>query len=218
MIKIAPSILSADFSCMADELKKIASADLIHCDVMDGRFVPNITFGMKMIADIKKHTKIPLDVHLMIENPENYIQEFIAAGADYLTFHIEASKRAAHTKEMLTLIKSKGIFAGLAVSPDTSENTLEPFIELCDLIVVMSVYPGFGGQTLIPSSLQKIQNLKNVIRNKNKACLIEVDGGITLENAGSVIESGADILVAGNTVYKSDDPGATIKLLRNQKT
>jgi len=211
-IKIAPSILSADFSKMGEEINKIKNADLIHCDVMDGRFVPNLTFGMKMIADIKKVENIPLDVHLMIDSPENYLEEFIKAGADYLTFHIEATKKI---ELCLDIIGKHNKKRGIAISPDTPVSMLEPYIKFCDIIVVMSVYPGFGGQKFILASLDKIAGLKKMIEDKKSSALIEVDGGVTLENANEIIKAGADILVAGNTVFTHSDPKAAIERLRN---
>jgi len=210
--KIAPSILSADFSRMGDQIRLIQNADLIHCDVMDGRFVPNLTFGMKMIADIKKTTALPLDVHLMIEEPEKYIEQFIKAGADWLTFHVEATKNIEHC---LSLIRTHSIKGGVAISPDTPVTMLDPYIKDCDIIVIMSVYPGFGGQKFIESSIEKIAALKKMIKDKNAHTLIEVDGGVTLENAKDIIGAGADILVAGNTVFGASDPKAAIEKLRS---
>ncbi|MCL2555557.1 MAG: ribulose-phosphate 3-epimerase [Firmicutes bacterium] len=210
--KIAPSILSADFSKMGEQIEMISNADFIHCDVMDGRFVPNLTFGMKMIKDIKKTTNIPLDVHLMIEEPENYIEEFIKSGADYLTFHIEATKKIDHCLDLIHLHNIKG---GLAISPDTPIYTVESHLNKCDIIVVMSVYPGFGGQKFIPASLEKITALKKMITDKNFNTLIEVDGGVTFDNAKNIMDAGADILVAGNTVFGNKKPKNAIKTLQN---
>jgi len=210
-IKIAPSILSANFSKIGDEINKIQNADLIHCDVMDGKFVPNITFGMKMIADIKKITTIPLDVHLMIDSPENYIEEFIKAGADFLTFHIESTKKI---EQCLDIIGKYNIKRGIAISPDTPVAALDPYIRFCDLVVTMSVYPGFGGQKFIANSLEKITALKKIIAQKNCHTLIEVDGGVTFENAKQIINAGADILVAGNTVFSHSNPKEIIEKLR----
>jgi len=210
---IAPSILSANFADIANELSRLkdAKADIVHCDVMDGVFVPNITFGPKFIADIKTKTNLPLDVHLMIVEPERYIDNFIDAGADFLTIHVEATKVLLPSLEK---IKLKGIKAGAVISPDTPVKMLDKALPMCDIVTLMSVYPGFGGQKFIPKSLERLQELSALVKKINPKCLIEIDGGVTLENAQSIKDAGANILVAGNTVFSAKDPKATIEQLR----
>ena len=211
--QIAPSILSANFADITNELKQLedAKADIVHCDVMDGVFVPNITFGPKFIADIRKKTNLPLDVHLMIVEPERYINNFIDAGADYLTIHIEATKKLLPTLEC---IKKRGVKCGAVISPDTPVKILAESLSMCDIVVLMSVYPGFGGQKFIPKSIERLQELFALVKSTNPKCLIEIDGGVTLENAEAIKNIGANILVAGNTVFSSSDPKATIAALR----
>lgn len=210
---IAPSILSADFSRMGEEIKAIekAGADLIHCDVMDGVFVPNITFGIKMIADIRKVTSLPLDVHLMIVNPEKYVERFIDAGADIVTIHYEAASNAAET---LKLIKSKGVKAGIVISPDTDVSVLSEAIKHCDLALLMSVYPGFGGQKFIEKSYERLRHLKKLADENNPEIMIEIDGGVNFENIEKIVECGANVIVAGNTVFCADDAAVAIEKLK----
>ena len=212
MIKIAPSILSADFADMGRNVEFIdkCGADLIHCDVMDGAFVPNITFGAGMVKAISKHTDKPLDVHLMIEKPERYIDDFINAGAGYITIHYEATD---HPQRILEYIRSKGVKAGIVYNPATPVDSLEYLLDSLDMVLLMSVNPGFGGQKFIPSTLEKIKKVKSIIGERN--ILIEVDGGVNLENAKDVINAGATVLVAGNSVFGSADPMATIKELKS---
>jgi len=211
---IAPSILSANFSRMTDELKMLeqAGADLVHCDVMDGIFVPNITFGPKFVADIKKVTKLPLDVHLMITKPERYIDNFIDAGADYLTIHVEATDVLLPTLEK---IKKRNVKAGAVISPDTPVGALKNALPMCDIVLLMSVYPGFGGQKFIEKSLTRLAELKQLVQAVNPKCIIEIDGGVTLENAGAIKQAGAQMLVAGNTVFTAPCPKTAIEKLKS---
>lgn len=212
---IAPSILSADFAEMGNEVKNIekCGADLIHCDVMDGVFVPNITFGIKMVADLRKRTNLPLDCHLMIINPEKYVEAFKKAGADYITVHYEACKE--NTAEVLKKISSLGVKCGVVINPDTSADKIIDLLPLCDMVLVMSVFPGFGGQSFIESSLDNVRKIKQALKNIDKQILIEIDGGINEKTAKLAKEAGADVLVAGNSVFSSPDRAAMIEKLRN---
>ncbi|MCX8030474.1 MAG: ribulose-phosphate 3-epimerase [Thermodesulfovibrionales bacterium] len=204
MIKIAPSILSADFSRLSDEIKlaEKAGADLLHIDIMDGHFVPNITIGPVVVESIKKVTTLPLDVHLMISNPDRFLLDFIHAGANYLTVHVEAS---IHLHRTIDFIKKNNIFAGVSLNPATPIWHLDNILNDLDMVLIMSVNPGFGGQTFIPSMLDKIKTLKKTIIEKNINILIEVDGGIKINNAKLVQEAGADILVLGSAFFESKD-------------
>lgn len=214
-IKIAPSILSADFSKMGEEVKKISDcgADLIHCDVMDGVFVPNLTFGAKMVADIKKYTRLPLDCHLMVVDPSKYIDAFKNAGADFITVHYEACKE--NILSVLQEIKSRNVKCGLAINPDTEPSLIKDLIPFCDLVLIMSVFPGFGGQKFIESTLNSVKYVKNVVDENNLDTLIEVDGGINLQTVKSVKEAGATVIVAGSAVFSAKDIGEAIFSLRN---
>lgn len=214
-IKIAPSMLSADFSVMGDELEKVinAGADMIHLDVMDGVFVPNITFGIKMVADLKKKSgNVPLDCHLMIVHPEKYVEKFAKAGADYITVHYEACKE--QLGEVLKLIKSCGIKCGLVINPDTPVDKVINEIPLCDMVLVMSVFPGFGGQSFIPSVLDKCSQIRNIIDSEKLNCLLEIDGGINEKTAKLAVSAGCDVLVAGSAVFGSDNVEKAIKTLK----
>ena len=213
MIKIAPSILSADFSRLGEDIRAVdrAGADYIHVDVMDGHFVPNITIGPLVVAALRKVTDKPLDVHLMIENPDLYIPEFARAGADIITVHQEA---VPHLHRTVQLIKSLGKKAGVSLNPATPEATLDVILDELDLVLVMSVNPGFGGQAFIPSALDKIRALRQRISQRGLATELEVDGGVKLDNIGEVVAAGADVLVAGSAVFNTDDYAATIAALR----
>lgn len=215
MVKIAPSILSANFLKLGEEIKATenAGADMIHIDIMDGHFVPNITIGPSIVESIRKITSLPLDVHLMIEKPETYLKDFIKAGADYLTVHLEAS---VHLHRTVQRIKEGGIKAGVSLNPATPIWSLEDILPDIDLALLMSVNPGFGGQEFIPQTLEKIRTLKKFIKEKGLTTFIEVDGGINLENAYDVTSAGADILVMGSAFFKSKDYKTIVKQLRER--
>jgi ribulose-phosphate 3-epimerase len=210
---IAPSLLSANFLHMERDINMVNGSDAgwLHCDVMDGRFVPNISFGFPILTAAKKASRKPLDVHLMILEPEKYFEQFAAVGADYLSIHIEASP---HLHRSLQAIKSYGMKAGVALNPHTPVSMLEEVLPDIDLVCMMSVNPGFGGQSFIPQTLKKIATLKQMIQATGARTLIEVDGGVTIENAAAIIAAGADVLVAGNTVFSSNDPVDTIHKLK----
>lgn len=215
MIKVAPSILSADFSKLGEEIIKIdqAGADMIHIDVMDGHFVPNLTLGAPIVKALRTVTKLPFDVHLMINNPENLIDDFIAAGADIITIHIEA---ANHLHRLVQKVKSSGVKVAVSLNPATPLNTLEEILPELDMVLLMSVNPGFGGQSFILATLNKIARLQEMIDAKKLKIDIQVDGGINLETAPKVIKHGANILVAGSAVYGSNDIKGTIAQLKQQ--
>ena len=215
MIKIAPSILSADFSKLGEEIIKIAvaGADMVHIDVMDGHFVPNLTLGAPIVKSLRKITDLPFDVHLMINNPENLIDDFIDAGADIITVHMESTN---HLHRLIQKIKSKGVKAAVSLNPATPLNTLDEILSDLDMVLLMSVNPGFGGQSFIPSTLDKLARLREMITAKNLNIDIQVDGGINVETAPEVIKHGANILVAGSAVYGSKDIKDTIAKLKKQ--
>ena len=202
-VKIAPSILSADFSDLRHEMNKVteAGADWLHVDVMDGNFVPNLTLGMPVVKSIKPHAKIPLDVHLMIEKPERYIEEFIKAGSDYLTLHVEST---TVLKESLIKIKSLGCKAGVTLRPRTSVEDLKDYLPMVDLVLVMTVEPGFGGQSFMHEQVEKIKKLARWRSELNLNFLIEVDGGVDEKTSAICREAGADVLVAGSAVFKGE--------------
>ena len=209
MIKIAPSILSADFSKLSEDILNIenAGADYLHIDVMDGHFVPNITFGPLVVGAIRNKSNLIFDVHLMIENPNLYVQQFVEAGADIICVHVEACK---HIHRTIQNIKSLGVKVGVAINPGTSLACLDFILEEVDMVLLMSVNPGFGGQKFINSTLQKIKDLKKMIHSKKLNVDIEVDGGIKLDNLFEVVTAGANIIVAGSAIFLSEDIKKTI--------
>lgn len=213
-IFIAPSILAGDFAKMGEEVKRMQDngADMIHYDVMDGVFVPNITFGPQMLKAIRPYTTLPLDVHLMITEPIRYIKQFAQSGADYITVHYEACK---DLKATLEAIKNEGVKVGLSISPDTPASVVAPYVNDCDMILVMSVYPGFGGQKFIEGSLDKIKEISAYVKESGKDIRIEVDGGINTSTASLVKQAGADTLVAGSAVFNAPSPKDMIATLKN---
>lgn len=213
MKKICPSILSADFANLKEQISEVekAGADIIHCDIMDGNFVPNISFGAKIVSDVNKITDLPLDVHLMINNPERFIPEFHKAGADYISVHYENN---THLNRTINQIKNLNIRAGVVINPATPVFMLDDIIEYVDYVLIMSVNPGFGGQKFITNSLKKIRRLKEKIIANNYKCEIEVDGGIGMDNIGIVSEAGADMFVCGASVFESKDKTEVIKKMK----
>jgi len=211
--KIAPSILSADFACLAEEIKAVeqAGADILHIDVMDGHFVPNFTIGPPIVAAIKKVTRLPLDVHLMMTNPDDFIPEFIEAGSNYLTVHVET---CPHLHRTIQSIKERGIRAGVTLNPATPLSAVEPILPEVDLLLIMSVNPGFGGQKFIPSVMDKIKAARRMIDAKGLKVELEVDGGLRVENVGAISSAGADIFVAGSAIFGSKDYKQTISKMR----
>ncbi len=215
MKQIAPSILSADFSRLGEEVSTVekAGADVIHVDVMDGHFVPNLTIGPLVVKGLKKLTSLPLDVHLMIERPERYVETFAEAGSDWITVHAEVCPRL---KSMVKRIRQLGVRPGIVLKPATSIQTLYPVLDDLDLILIMSVNPGFGGQAFIPSTLKKINHFRKIVDKEKYPINIEVDGGIKVENIGEVAKAGGDIFVVGTGIFKTQNYEETIRKLRQE--
>ena len=214
-IKIAPSILSADFSKMGEEIADLerCGADVIHCDVMDGVFVNNITFGIKMVEDLRSITTLPLDCHLMIVHPEKYVERFVAAGADIVTVHAEACGDTL--VDTLQTIKKAGAKCGAVINPDTPVSAIREAIPLCDMVLVMSVFPGFGGQKFIAEVLDKVREIRSIIDEKGLQCDVEIDGGINDATVVAAKEAGANVIVAGSGIFRAEDRAAAIKRLRD---
>ncbi len=214
-MKISPSILAADFSCLYQEISRVeAEADSLHFDIMDGHFVPNITFGPGLVASLRKKVNLPFEIHLMVDNPQEWINPFVDAGADFITVHAETS---LHLERLITIIKEKGPKVGVAVNPATSLQELEYVIPEVDLVLAMTVNPGFGSQSLLFSVIPKIRDLREIIKKRRLSLEIEVDGGINQDTAAKVIEAGASILVAGTAVFNASDPEKAILRLKNSQ-
>ncbi|RVU98395.1 ribulose-phosphate 3-epimerase [Coriobacteriales bacterium OH1046] len=210
-VNIVPSILSADFMRLGAELEDIGEADLLHYDVMDGHFVPNLSFGPGILKQVRAHTHLPLDVHLMVTNPEGVFDSYIGAGADIVTFHVEA---AENPDELIERIRAQGVSAGISLSPDTPAEAVLPYLEKVDLVLVMTVYPGFGGQKLIEATLPKIKTISGACLALGRSPMIEVDGGIAPDTIARVSEAGADTFVAGSAIFDAVDRGARMAELR----
>jgi ribulose-phosphate 3-epimerase len=213
MIEIIPSILSADFARLAEEIARVerGGASMLHLDVMDGHFVPNLTIGPPVVESIRKTTRLHLDVHLMIENPERYVVDFVRAGANSVSVHYEAAR---HLDGVLGMIRSAGAMAGVVLNPATPAAVLEDVLEVADYVLLMSVNPGFGGQKLIPYVLEKVRQLDRMRREKKLALPIEIDGGVHLENLADVVRAGCDWIVTGSAIFHSADPEATVREMR----
>jgi ribulose-phosphate 3-epimerase len=211
-IRIAPSILSANFASLGDEIRKVeeAGAHLIHVDVMDGHFVPNITVGPPVVRSIRKVTKLPLDVHLMITDPDKYIPAFVEAGANMLTVHAEAT---VHLDRTLNFIRSQNVLVGVSINPATPLSAVEYAAGLADMLLIMTVNPGFGGQQFIPYTVEKIRHARQMIEERNFRCVIEVDGGIDSATAPTVVKAGAEVLVSGSAIFHTADPARKVKEL-----
>jgi ribulose-phosphate 3-epimerase len=212
-VKIAPSVLSADFARIVEQIASVegGGASYVHLDVMDGQFVPNITWGPKVISDLRKHTRLIFDTHLMIVEPERYVDDFREAGAQIITFHIEAT---VHAQRLLTHIRSIGAKAGIAINPQTPVAMLQDLMDDIDLILIMSVNPGFGGQRFIPHTLEKIREARSLVERWGARAEIEVDGGISLENVRTVAQAGANVVVAGSAIFDTPDCGAATRAFR----
>jgi ribulose-phosphate 3-epimerase len=211
MVNFAPSILSSDFSNLREEIKSVKSAKYLHLDIMDGRFVPNITFGPNVVKAIRPHSEQIFDTHLMIVEPEKYIKEFAEAGSDIITVHVEATD---HIHRAIQMIKDEGCKAGVTLNPATSLSTIEYIIDDVDLILLMSVNPGFGGQKFIPKMIYKIKELNKMVKKSSTETLIEIDGGINFNNVKEIVEAGIDIVVSGSTIFKGDAEANLNKLRR----
>ena len=213
MTILAPSLLSADFTRIAGEIASVesAGAQYLHLDIMDGRFVPNITWGPKIVGDLRRLSPLVFDAHLMIVEPERYVDDFRAAGCERITFHLEATY---HAQRLLTHLREIGAKAGLAICPQTPVAQLQDVIEDCDTVLVMSVNPGFGGQKFIPRALEKIREARALIDRRNPHCLIEVDGGVGAENARELVQAGADVLVMGSAIFGASDPAQELRRIR----
>lgn len=214
-IRVAPSVLSADFRRLADELADVSTADLLHYDVMDGHFVPNLSFGIDLLRTVKSATELPVDVHLMITNPDEMVERYLDAGADVVSFHYEAT---SHAHRLVSLIKDRGAKASVAINPATPVCMLEPILCDLDMVLVMTVNPGFGGQRFIESSLRKLRRLRRMCDEQGVNPAIEVDGGITARNAAEVAAAGANVLVAGSSVFGAVDRAAAIAAIRTSGT
>src|SRR5487761_2499087 len=214
MTLIAPSLLSADFARVAEEMKSVADggADWLHIDVMDGRFVPNLTWGPKIVGDLRRVSSLPFDCHLMIVEPERYVDEFIEAGADTVTFHLEATP---HAQRLLAHIRSRKIRAGISITPQTPVAMLVDIIEDCDLVLIMSVNPGFGGQSFLPRSMAKLREARALIDARNPVCILEVDGGVNAKNLRDIVATGVDAVVMGSAIFGTPDPAATVRDMRS---
>ncbi len=213
MIKIAPSILSADFANLERDVRRVSCADYLHVDVMDGAFVPNLSIGVPVVNSLRKCTGLPLDVHLMIEKPARYIEAFAKAGASLLSVHLEADHPTG-IAQALELMERHGVKKAVALRPITKAQAVLPYLQQLDMVLVMTVEPGFGGQAFLPEQLDTIRQVRALIERYNPACLLEVDGGITAKTAPLAVQAGANVLVAGSAVYGADDPAAAIAALR----
>ncbi len=212
--KLSPSILDVDFTCLEKELRKIENggADLLHLDIMDGNYVPNISFGPRIVKSIKNITSLPLEVHLMVEKPENHIKPFIDAGGDIIILHYETSK---HLDRLIQTINEAGVKSGIALNPATTLSVIEHLINKIDVLLLMTVNPGYGGQKFIPGMFSKIEKARKIIDNQEKSINLEVDGGINLDNISQVIKAGAETIVVGQIISKSANPEITIKKIKN---